>query len=146
MGRTKKINEEVINEETTYYEVDENEVLEDGYLEDSAIDENEEIYMPNQETINEWKKEFKNRVYSIKLTDKDIFIWRPLTRKEFKELNQLEADALTKEESLCEICILWPENYGADEIENGIAGAPTILAEHIMQTSGFNDSFMPIEL
>lgn len=133
MSKTKKNIEEPINEE----------VLEkEDYLEEVFEKDN----MPNQNTINEWKKQFKDRIYSIKLTDKDVFIWRPLTRKEFKELNQLEADALTKEESLCEICILWPENYGADEIENGIAGAPTILAEHIMQTSGFNDSFVPIEL
>lgn len=133
MPKTKKITEELINED----------VLENENYQEEIFEEDN---MPNQETINEWKKQFKDRVYSIKLTDKDIFIWRPLTRKEFKELNQLEADALTKEESLCEICILWPENYGVDEIENGIAGAPTILAEHIMQTSGFNDSFMPIEL
>ena len=55
-------------------------------------------------------------------------------------------DQLSKEESLCEICVLWPENYNAKAIDEGLAGAPTILAEQIMRESGFNPNSIPVLL
>lgn len=101
---------------------------------------------PTAAKLEEWKTTYKNKVYSLNLTRKDVFIWRPLTRKEFKELNALDVSPLEKEESLCEICVLWPENYTFTEIEDGLAGAPSILAEHIMETSGFNTTSVPTAL
>ena len=91
---------------------------------------------PTQGQIEEWKQRF-GEVYSTPF-EVDIYIWRPLSRLEYKEiLKAKNADAMYKEERICEKCVLWPENYGHQEMTHGKAGTPSLLAEHIMDKSGF---------
>jgi len=100
---------------------------------------------PTQEQIEQWKSKYGNKIYSINI-DQELFIWKALSRKDFKELNAMQDAPLVKEERLCQICILWPENYDEEAIQNGLAGAPSILAEHIMETSGFGSISAPVAL
>lgn len=114
---------------------------------EEMIEEVVEVTMltPTDEKLQEWENLYK-KVFRSELTEEDTFYFRPLTRREFKELANVEMDQLSKEESLCEICVLWPENYNAAAIDEGLAGAPTILAEQIMRESGFNPNSVPILL
>jgi len=101
---------------------------------------------PTMNQIDQWKEEY-GQIYMTEVTEEDIFLWRILSRKEFKDIMKLgEADALYREEKVCEKCILWPEEYSFEEITNGKAGAPTVLAEQIMEKSGFNPRTGPVAL
>lgn len=95
---------------------------------------------PTKAQLSDWKAEHSNKVYMSEFEDQ-AFIWRPLTRFEYKSILKLQnADALFREERICETCILWPENYNYDAMAEGEAGIPSLLAEQIMDASGFTSS------
>lgn len=63
-----------------------------------------------------------------------VFIYRPVGRKEYKNLylsDQL--DDVSKEEVLCQMCVLYPENFDFENCDE--AGLPTALAEQIIKNS-----------
>lgn len=93
--------------------------------------------------IQEWKDIHGN----IFLSDigSETFIWRLLTRSEFKSVASQKAGPYEREEQYCEMCCLWPENYGFME-EKTRAGVPSILAEEILSKSGFKPNHVPIQL
>lgn len=64
------------------------------------------------------------------------FIFRPLTRKEFDSLWKIVEDLFDLEEEVCKLCTLSPEGY---DFENCPAGVPGILANYILQVSGFGN-------
>ena len=100
---------------------------------------------PLQSQVDEWKGAY-GQVYLTEVDDDDTFIWRVLNRKEFKEVMKVESDAMYREERVCELCILWPEDYTFDSISDGKAGVPTILSEQIMEKSGFAPKTGPIAI
>lgn len=63
-----------------------------------------------------------------------VFIYRPIGRKEYKDLilNPQLTDQ-EKEERECSICTLWPENYDFSNCEE--AGLPTELSKAIEENS-----------
>ena len=66
--------------------------------------------------------------------DDQVFIYRPVGRKEYKDLYlNDEWDNVTKEEILCQICVLFPEDYDFENCDE--AGLPTALAEQIIKNS-----------
>ena len=66
--------------------------------------------------------------------DDQVFIYRPVGRKEYKQLYLSdEWDNVTKEEILCQMCVLFPENYDFENCDE--AGLPTALAEQIIKNS-----------
>lgn len=78
------------------------------------------------------KKDHKT-LYTYQFEDK-IFIYRPVGRKEYKDLFLNDRiDAATKEEYLCQICVLYPSNYDFSDCEE--AGLPTTLADEIIKNS-----------
>lgn len=109
----------------------------------------EEVLFPGGPSIAQvdaWKEQF-GQIFMTEVDDDDAFIWRVLNRKEFKEIMKLDnADAMYREERVCERCILWPEGYSFEAMSNGKAGAPTILAEQVMEKSGFTPKTGPIAL
>lgn len=110
--------------------------------------EQEALYSggPAQVNIDKWKEEF-GQVYMTEMDEDEIFIWRVLSRKEFKELMKIDnADAMYREERMTETCVLWPEGYNFTTISTGKAGIPTVLAEQIMERSGFAPKTGPILL
>ncbi len=81
--------------------------------------------------INKYSKQYKNiETFAI---DNDIFITRPLTRKEFKEINGNAAISnIDKKDMICKTCILYPPNF---DLDNCIASLPDELYERIIEQS-----------
>lgn len=72
-----------------------------------------------------------SNVFSIVL-DGQLFLYKPLCRKAYKQVSLLEISALEKEDLVCQDCVLWPENFDFDECD---AGVPSKLAEAILKNS-----------
>jgi hypothetical protein len=101
---------------------------------------------PKQSKVEEWKSLYKS-IYLTEFEDGEVFIWRTLKRKEFKDIVKVEgADAMYREERVCERCVLWPEKYDFIAMTAGKAGAPTLLSEQIMSKSGFEAKSDPVAL
>jgi hypothetical protein len=74
-----------------------------------------------------------NTLYTYQFDD-NVFIYRPVGRKEYKELYLNDRlDEISKEEVLCRICVLYPANFDFENCDE--AGLPTKLAEEIVKNS-----------
>lgn len=72
-------------------------------------------------------------LYTYQFEDQ-VFIYRPVGRKEYKNLYLNDQwDDITKEEVLCQLCVLYPEDYDFENCEE--AGLPTKLAKQIVKNS-----------
>ena len=91
----------------------------------------------NQETditriLLRLRKDYKT-LYTYQFEEK-IFIYRPVGRKEYKELFLNDRiDDISKEEILCGMCVLYPQNFNFEDCEE--AGLPTELAAEIVKNS-----------
>jgi hypothetical protein len=65
---------------------------------------------PTKDAVENWKNQFGGDIYMTEF-DTETFIWRPISRLEFK--------------------------YSHDDIIDGKAGVPAVLADQIMNKSGF---------
>jgi len=93
----------------------------------------------------EWKS--KHRLYLTSFTMEDHVMWRPMDRDEYREhvrrvermaeegYSQSEAN-LMNEERIAELCILFPP-YDAKQKREGLAGIPSVIAQSVMEASGF---------
>lgn len=94
------------------------------------------------ELIPEWKAKY-GRIYK-NIVDGDVFIWKAIRRKEYRELlkmnDDIDADErfLLKQESVVQMATLFPENISSF-IESK-AGLATVLSEEILARSGFDIS------
>ena len=91
----------------------------------------------NQETdltriLLRLRKDYKT-LYTYQFED-EVFIYRPIGRKEYRDIfiNDRIDDA-TKEEAICEVCVLYPQNYDFADCDE--AGLPTALAAEIIKNS-----------
>lgn len=149
------------DEETKVTTLDEKAKVAEAETEEAIIttpagaDTEEEDYDPNEPVfiggptiaeIDAWKEQY-GQVYLTEVDDDDLFIWHVINRKEFKEIMKIaDADAMYREERICEKCVLWPAEYSFTSMESGKAGTPTVLAEQIMERSGFSTKTGPIPL
>lgn len=104
---------------------------------------------PTRSEVLSWKKQFEVDGHSVNLTTigEENFIWRTLSRTEYREIMALpNLDPLQREEVICEICVLFPYEYNFSTMANRKAGVPAILAEQIMHESGFKKVAPPIRL
>lgn len=104
--------------------------------------------------VQSWKKQFgvtdqegnviqEGEIYLTQIGE-DRFVWRPLNRYEYKEILALpNTDPLQREEIICQTCVLWPEGYNYETMARGKAGIPALLAEQIMEASGFTNQLTP---
>ena len=91
---------------------------------------------PTKNQIENWKQQYGD-VYLTEF-DSETFVWRTLSRLEYKELmNQGNQSEWEGEENVVATCVLWPENYGPEDISDGKAGVPSILSDQVMAKSGF---------
>lgn len=100
----------------------------------------EEIFPggPTYNDIEQWKSQYGEDVYLTEFDEKNIFVWRPIRRKEYKDIQKIpNADQWYKEERICDKVVLFPKNYGHMHMSNGKAGIPTLLADMILEKSGF---------
>jgi hypothetical protein len=97
---------------------------------------------PEQEVIEQWKSEY-GEVYSTGFDKDELYIWRPLSRSEYIQL-QLQMQQQDPENPVdyelvaVEMCLLWPQ--GCDLGKK--AGTVSTLHEHIMQ----NSNFIPVQV
>ena len=92
---------------------------------------------PSLDQVEAWRSQYKD-IYLTEFDDMEVFIWRPLIRKEYKDVMKIQnADNHYKEERICERVVLWPQNYGFMAMTQGKAGVPTLIAELVMEKSGF---------
>jgi hypothetical protein len=84
--------------------------------------------------IEAWKEQYYGNVFSTEIEDM-AFIWRGLTRAEYKKAFEWYEDELDRNEYVCRQCVLYPEidDWG-DEM---YAGIPETLTENILKESGF---------
>ena len=66
-----------------------------------------------------------------------VFIYRSLRRREYNEIISEEISELGKEELVCQICTLWPEEVDFEEFDE--AGVVSELTKNILENS-FLDS------
>ena len=93
---------------------------------------------PTKSKVEDWKKKFNSNVFMVEF-EEQVFIFRSLSRLEYKKILNVEGSSSewSNEERVCETCILWPEDYGHNEIINDKAGIASRLSEFIMEKSGF---------
>jgi hypothetical protein len=106
-----------------------------------------EKYTPEEQEIfkrqiESWKDEYYGAVYVTQIEDYE-FIWRGLTKAEFKKANEYYEDLYDRAEYVSRICVLFPEieDWGVDMF----AGIPETLAENILRESGFTLSSQEID-
>lgn len=108
--------------------------------EDDVNKAEQEIYPggPTYNDLEKWKSLYNGEVYLTDFDEENVFVWRPIKRKEYKDIAKLaNADNFYKEERICEKALLFPANYGFMNMANGKAGIPTLLHELILEKSGF---------
>lgn len=92
---------------------------------------------PTLDQVEDWRSRFKD-IFLTEFEEGDVIIWRALIRKEYKDIMKIQgADNYYKEERICEKVVLWPEKYGFMQMAQGKAGIPTLVAELVMEKSGF---------
>lgn len=89
--------------------------------------------------VQAWKKMFG--VVAMTEIAGEAFIWRRLTRYEYKAITAIpNTTPLQREEMICETCTLWPEGFSYEVQGKGPAGHPGTLAKEIMIGSGFTNT------
>lgn len=101
---------------------------------------------PTRQEVEEWKDKYGN-VYFTPF-EGEIFIWRTLSRPEYREvIRNTELNMLDREEIITDKCVLFPRNYSCQTYTSkGRAGVPSLLSEMIMDKSGFVAQSAPIKL
>jgi hypothetical protein len=84
------------------------------------------------EVLLEYRKQWGS-IFDVEI-DGIEFIWRPLTRKEYKDICSLDITDGDKEELICKICVLEPAGFDFLEDE-GLAGIPSKLSDLILDSS-----------
>lgn len=98
---------------------------------------------PSQDQIAAWKQQF-GKIYTFSFDTDEIYVWRPIFRREWQNLQTMEALARDEgkfQEHFVMKTVLWP-TLGPVEINASRAGMVPTLFQIIMQGSGF----LPIDL
>lgn len=135
----RKAKQEILVEEPQEEVVPVIDVEEEFNEDDPALAE-QEVFAggPTYNEVEKWKSMYSGEVYMTQFDDENIFVWRPIKRKEYKDIAKLQnADNFYKEERICERAVLFPEKYGFMNMSAGKAGIPTLLSEMILEKSGF---------
>lgn len=100
------------------------EVTPDSSHQDLSVQDATELFISLQD---EHRNVFMHQM------DNQIFFYRSLGRSEYKKiLTDDRFDDMAKEELICQVCTLWPENFDFEECD---AGVPTVLARAILKNS-----------
>ena len=102
---------------------------------------------PLQSELESLRKQYGDIWVVDDLPTDQIYIYRDMTRYEYKAIMATpNTDPLMREELICEQCVLFPYDLSYAQMSNGKAGVVTVLAQHIMETSGFTKASMPRRL
>jgi hypothetical protein len=108
-----------------------------------------------EDLIAGWKAEFPNcEIYAMRFAEKESYVFRTMTRFEYKQLLKAAQSTtfqttqdleMYNEETIVEKCVLYPL-INKVEMEGMKAGTVTLLADSIMNASGFNPMGGPVRL
>lgn len=103
---------------------------------------------PSIEDVEEWKSRYNGEVFLTDFEDGEIYLWRPINRKEYKSIMAIEGSTgMYREEAICQTVILWPKGNISTKLRTfGKAGVPTLLSELILEKSGYNPNTQTIRL
>lgn len=140
------------DEELEVEDLEEDEDLESDEIEEvfqalADADPETEIWTdgPTAGQMIEWMDQHKN-VYVTSISFDEHVAWRPLKRSEYAkisshleslpvETSETEANMIN-EELICKTCVLAPD-YSKQDFDDLLAGVPTLIAQQIMERSGF---------
>ncbi|MCD7910955.1 hypothetical protein KC480_05370 [Bacillus velezensis] len=101
---------------------------------------------PTRKEVEGWKEKYSGFIYFVPF-EGDIFIFRPLERPEYREIvSNTTLTALDREEVFTEKCVIYPYDFSIEKIKKSRAGIASLLAEMIMEKSGFVAQTAPIKL
>lgn len=96
---------------------------------------------PTATQIESWKAKY-DEVFVSGFSEEELFVWRPIFRKEYLLLQKEAVDPQTGtvnqatfETLLCDTCVLY--NSTKRSVADGKAGTASVLAEQILQNSNF---------
>ena len=98
---------------------------------------------PDKDQVEQWKQAH-GEVLVSGFSETELYVFRPLTRAEFVNLQALIAGSQEQvsnfeiEEKICDACTLWASPTGVESLQNK-AGSLSTLHEQIMQASNFVD-------
>jgi len=97
---------------------------------------------PSQEQIDQWKVTY-GEVFVSGFSEEDLYIWRPITRQEWRTVQETvqtpdtegkQLSQLDFEELVCATCVLWQASKTSLQLKGGTA---TTLHEQVLQNSNF---------
>ncbi len=101
---------------------------------------------PTRREVEGWKEKHGGFVYFTPF-DGSVFVWRTLSRPEYREIvRDTTLTALDREELFTEKCVLFPYDFSLEKIKKSRAGIASLLSEMIMEKSGFVAQSAPIKL
>lgn len=92
---------------------------------------------PSDEKIEQWKSQY-GEVYLMSFDAQESYVWRPITRIEYKQLIKAAKDDPHFQELLVTKCVLWPA-VGPEFLTGTKAGTIPTLYAVIMEGSNFLD-------
>jgi hypothetical protein len=104
---------------------------------------------PTVKDFKAWKEAYSEVYITVISLPNNNVVWRPLEREEYRdhvkrisltteefELDDIDSNFLS-DELVAEKCIIFPE-YKRSEQKKGLAGVPTLIAQQVMEASGFS--------
>ena len=99
---------------------------------------------PTKDQIEQWKQKY-GEVFCSGFSETELYIWRPVNRAEFVQMQAKVAEQSAKpmsnldaEEMIVTNCVLWSSSLGSNALHQK-AGSLTALHEQIMANSNFMD-------
>ena len=109
----------------------------------------DELLFPGGPSMTEfmsWQKQYPDMYVVDDLPDGNIYIYRTITRYEYKVLQALpNTDPLQREELIIDKCLLFPY-ISYEDMAGTMAGVISVLAQHILTSSGFVKNSIPRKL
>ncbi len=90
---------------------------------------------PDDGKIEQWKERY-GEIYLMSFDPEDQYVWRPITRLEYKNIIQQAKDDAHYMEMVVQRCVLWPP-IGIENLAGGKAGTIPTLHAVIMEGSNF---------
>jgi hypothetical protein len=90
---------------------------------------------PDDGKIAQWKERY-GEIYLMSFDPDDQYVWRPITRLEYKNIIQSAKDDPHYMEMVVQRCVLWPP-IGVENLAGGKAGTIPTLHSVIMEGSNF---------
>lgn len=97
---------------------------------------NENAKKPSEAQIEGWKSRYGDNIFMIALDEAEMYVWRPISRHEYKALIQTATNEQQFMEQVVQKCVLWP-SVTPEWLAGGKGGTVPTLHGVIMEGSNF---------